>query len=64
MIFGRLFFREADERSYTAIPENWLTAFQTAIDIGGLSKGKSILVHAGARSVQLSKACSRVLFNP
>lgn len=34
---------------FAAIPEQWLTAFQTAIDIGGLSKGKSILVHAGAR---------------
>jgi len=32
-----------------AIPEAFLTAYQNIFVIGGMSDGKSILVHAGAR---------------
>lgn len=51
-----LTFKEA-----AGIPEVFLTAFQTIILIGGLQKGKNILIHAGASGVgtaaiQLAKA--------
>jgi putative PIG3 family NAD(P)H quinone oxidoreductase len=50
-----------------AIPEAFLTAYQCLVWIGGLKKGKSVLIHAGASGVgtaaiQLAKAMGARVF--
>jgi len=45
----KLSFEEA-----AAIPEAFLTAYQTLFMIGGVKEGQSVLVHAGASGVGTS----------
>ena len=53
----RLLWRKPSSLTWAqaaAIPENWLTAYQTSRAIGGLKEGETILVHAGASGVGTS----------
>jgi len=36
------------------VPESWFTAFQALVLVGGLTKGESVLIHAGASGVGIA----------